>query len=110
MSPVEINLDGLNLNPDDDRREVSGMGDIEHLEIDKAIDAGEDDGYPVDAAREQLADLVAEVERLRTTHQGAVEAFAALEWNVQNGYDERSPVIVSRDSFERLRRALVRGR
>ena len=51
-----------------------------------------------------------DVRRLRAAYQGAVEAFAALEWNVQNGYDERSPVIVSRDSFERLRRALVRGR
>jgi 6-phosphofructokinase len=47
--------------------------------------------------------------RLHDQLQGAVEAFKALRWNVADGHDAQSAVIVERESFEALRRALTGG-
>lgn len=50
-----------------------------------------------------------EADSLREQLRGAVEAFDALEWNAYDGFDSESSVLISRESFERLRRAIHGG-
>ena len=94
MSRVEISLDGLNLNPDDDRREVSGMVNIERDQGDaRRRDAHEMEAR-ISGYSHGLTGDAGEVERLRRQLAGAVgdrdEALSLLRQASFAGRSERA--------------------